>query len=117
MNQTSHRMEKVDRELRELSSRYFIQSGRTFPGVLITVSRAEASKDLRHAKVFLSLMGEATDERFEELKEHEGELGRFIGKNLTTKYSPKITLIWDKGFEAMSSVQSTLDKVRPDSDE
>ena len=109
---SAHRIEKVERELRELSSRYFIQSGRSFPDVLITVSRTEVSKDLRHAKVFLSLLGDDTQERFDELKEHEPELGRFVGSHLTTKYSPKIKILWDRGIERLAEIQSKLDKAQ-----
>ena len=117
MSESSHRIQRVERELRELSSKYFIQSGKSFGRSLITVARAQVSKDLRHAKIFLSLLGADSteqEEEFENIKQYEGDLGRFIGRNFRAKYSPKITFILDHGIEAMTDINSKIRRVAPD---
>ncbi len=108
----SHRMDRIERELRELSSQFFIQSGKRLGESLLTVSRVSVSKDIRHAHIYVSLLGpDETSDEFDEIKELERELGFHLGRNLSTKYTPKVSIHLDSSIAETMELQNKINKV------
>ena len=68
---------------------------------LVTVTRAEVSGDLQHAKVFVSLMGSEQDQKLcmHGLKHATGYVQGKLAKRLQTRFTPLLTFVLDQGVK------------------
>ena len=67
----------------------------------VTVTRAEVSGDLQHAKVFVSVMGSEKEQQLtmHGLKSAAGFVQTKIASQLTSRYVPHITFVLDDGVK------------------
>jgi ribosome-binding factor A len=67
----------------------------------VTVTRAEVSGDLQHAKVFVSVMGTEKEQllTMHGLKSAAGFIQTKIADRLTSRYVPHVTFILDEGVK------------------
>jgi ribosome-binding factor A len=67
----------------------------------VTVTRAEVSADLQHAKVFVSIMGTEKEQQLSMhgLKSAAGFIQTKVADQLTTRYVPHITFVIDEGVK------------------
>jgi len=82
----------------------------------ITVTGVRLSNDLRQAKVFYSLIGEAgqIEEAQSGLDRAKGYIKRQIGLRLPLRYVPELTFFYDGSLEYGSYMDDILDKLNPD---
>lgn len=80
---------------------------------LISVTDAEVSNDMRHAKVFVSIMGdEATQtEVMAILKESESKFRYEIGQRIRLRYTPEIDIRLDNSLERGTRVTQILNQI------
>ncbi|GBD36311.1 Ribosome-binding factor A [bacterium HR36] len=76
----------------------------------VTVTRAEVSPDLQHAKVYVSIMGSEQEQRecLEALRRARGYIQQQLGKQLTTRYIPALQFLIDKGVKNSLEVAAIL---------
>jgi len=114
---TIHRINRM-RELllRELSD---ILSRMKDPRIqLVTVVATEVSKDLRYAKMFVSVIGSA-DEQKEAMVALENAMGfirREVGKRIQLRYVPEIRVIYDNTMEKAAHITALIDSLGIDAD-
>jgi len=82
----------------------------------VTVTFVEVSRDLRHAKVHVSVMG---DQQKQELCLHglrsaAGFLQQKVNARIDTRYTPRIQFVLDQGVKHAMEVTRILDEVLPD---
>ena len=67
----------------------------------VTVTRAEVSADLQHAKVFVSVMGSEKDQQLtmHGLKSAAGFIQTKLADRLTSRYVPHVTFVIDEGVK------------------
>ena len=67
----------------------------------VTVTRAEVSADLQHAKVYVSIMGSEQAQRtaLYGLENAAGFVQAKLAKRLTTRYVPHVTFVKDDGVK------------------
>lgn len=97
----SHRLARVSEAIREVASEtilFEIQDPRV-KGV--TVTRAEVSGDLQHAKVYVSLMGSDREQKLalHGLKHATGFIQSKLAKRLQTRYTPTVQIVLDEGVK------------------
>lgn len=85
----------------------------------VTVTYVEVSKDLRHAKVHVSVMG---DERRQQLslrglQSAAGFLQSKIGKRVELRYTPRLNFVLDQGVKRSIQVAQILREVLPPREE
>ena len=82
-------------------------------GVLVTVTRVSVSPDLRHARVFISVMG--TDEEKTEamagLQAATGFLRRELSHRLRLRHSPELSFCYDDTMEKAGHVLQLIQEV------
>ena len=118
------RMRRVNEALREvLSAR--IAGGLKDPRVgFVTVTAVDTSPDLRHARVYVSVLGDE-DERaatMEGLESSRGFLQAGIARELRIKHPPALVFQRDEALERGMRISELLDEVveadeRDDGDE
>ena len=112
-NKPSFRTKKVELSIKRLVSEYLVTQKDyliKFPTARFEITEVKVSKDLRFAKIFL--IHNITETEFKEFnKLYLREIQNLIARTLTSKYTPKISLIFDQSFQESLKVQSLLDKL------
>ncbi len=123
MAQTPHRMRRVNTLVREEISR-IVATELNDPRLraLISVTEAQTSSDLRRAKVFVSVLGDADAKRdaMDALNAAGGYIHREMKRNLKLKYVPFLSFRMDdsieKGAEMQRMIASNAPASIPDKD-
>jgi ribosome-binding factor A len=88
---------------------------------MVTVTAVEVTRDLRTAKVFVSVLGDADRERtFEGLNSLAGHLRSRLGKTLGLRSAPEILFRNDESVARAARIETLLAQIkenRPDTDD
>ena len=109
---TGDRMRRVDEAMREVLSDA-ITSGLKDPRVgFVTVTSVETSPDLRHARVFVSVLGNPGERRrsLQALDHAHGFLQRRVGSELRLKHTPQLQFVYDDTPERGMRITELLDQ-------
>ena len=81
---------------------------------LVTVTGVDVTRDLRHAKVFVSVMGSETDRAstFEGLASIAGHLRSRVGKALRLRLAPEISFRQDESVAHAARIEDLLAKIK-----
>ncbi len=81
----------------------------------VTVTHVEVSADLRHAKVHVSVMGDARRQNLSlrGLQSAAGFLQMKVARRIETRYTPRIQFILDQGVKRSIEVARILHEVLP----
>jgi ribosome-binding factor A len=94
----------------------FLQEGVKDPRIvgMVTVTGVEVTRDLRHAKVYVSVMGTDTERAstFEGLASVAGHLRSRLGRALQLRVAPEVSFKADESIERAARIESLLAKVR-----
>ena len=104
------RMRRVDEAMREVLSGA-ITSELKDPRVgFVTVTAVETSPDLRHARVFVSVLGEEPVRRrsLDGLRSAHGYLQRRVADELHLKHTPTLDFAYDDTAERGQRIQQLL---------
>jgi ribosome-binding factor A len=104
------RMRRVDEAMREVLSGA-ITSGLKDPRIgFVTVTAVETSPDLRHARVFVSVLGSAAVRRrsLDGLRSAHGLLQRRVADELHLKHTPTLDFAYDDTAERAQHIQELL---------
>jgi ribosome-binding factor A len=82
----------------------------------ITITGVDVSRDLRYAKVYVSLIGDEKDIRLAQagLDSAKGFIKREIGLRLELKHVPDIVFKHDPSLEEGSRMEKLLQKIKED---
>lgn len=107
--------EQLQRELAEL-----IQREVKDPRVgFVTVSAVDVSKDMEHAKVYFSVLGEESEEALEAsrkaLERASGFLRRELGRRMKLRTIPTLRFVYDRSLSEGNRMSALIDEaVRQD---
>jgi ribosome-binding factor A len=95
----THRLARVNEVIREVASETILFEMKDPRVKNVTVTRAEVSGDLQHAKVYVSIMGTERDRRtcLYGLQRAAGFVQSRLADRMTTRFIPHITFILDEG--------------------
>jgi ribosome-binding factor A len=113
----SFRVQRVEKELQTLLSEYFAKNLRF--SALTSVLRVESNKELRAAKVFVSVLGsdEQRETVMERLDQEVYTIQGFLNREMRMKYVPRIRFVLDKGLDHMAHVQDVISNLKSDEEE
>jgi ribosome-binding factor A len=96
-----YRLARVAEVVREVSSETILFELRDPRVRGVTVTRAEVSADLQHAKVFVSVMGSAQEQHLcmHALRHAAGFVQSKLAGRLKTRFTPAITFVIDRGVK------------------
>src|ERR1700741_4318729 len=103
----THRLARVSEAIREVASQTILFELRDPRVKNVTVTRAEVSGDLQHAKVYVSVMGSEQEQKLcmHGLQHSAGYIQGKLGKRLQTRYTPTLTFVLDQGVK--NSIEMT----------
>ncbi len=84
----------------------------------VTVTGVETTSDLRHAKVFVSVMGpeDAQQRSLEGLAAAHGVLQGRLARELRMKRTPQLAFQYDRSVERGVRMTKLIDELAPDDD-
>jgi ribosome-binding factor A len=97
----THRLARVAEAVREVASETILYELRDPRVKMVTVTRAEVSGDLQHAKVYVSIMGTPKEQQLtlRGLKHAAGFVQSKLAKRLQTRFTPVIQFVLDQGVK------------------
>ena len=82
---------------------------------MVSVTSVKVSKDLRYAKVFVSIFGKDDEEKnntFAALKSASGYIRREIGQRINLRYNPQIIFEIDDSINYGMHIEELIEKVK-----
>jgi ribosome-binding factor A len=103
----THRLARVAEAIREVASETILFELRDPRVKLVTVTRAEVSGDLQHAKVYVSIMGTDKQQQLtlRGLRHAAGFIQSKLAQRLQTRFTPVLSFVLDKGVK--NSIEMT----------
>ena len=97
----THRLARVAEAVREVASETILYELRDPRVKMVTVTRAEVSGDLQHAKVYVSVMGTPAEQKttLRALQHAAGFVQSKLASRLQTRFTPVIHFIVDEGVK------------------
>jgi ribosome-binding factor A len=97
----THRLARVAEAIREVASETILYELRDPRVKMVTVTRAEVSGDLQHAKVYVSIMGTEKEQNLtlHGLRHATGFVQSRLASRLQTRFTPVITFVKDEGVK------------------
>ena len=108
----SHRIEKINDLVRDNVAEILAKHLSFKKGVFVSVSRVDTSKDLRYARVFVSIFPEDQESYAmatlkKELYQIQGELN----KKIQSKILPRIEFISDKTQQGVDQIEEIFQQI------
>ncbi len=84
----------------------------------VTVTGVDVSTDLRHARVYITVLGDEADEAstLQGLASAAGYLRHNLRQTIKLRYMPELSFKLDKSLERGSRIEALIDKIHSDSD-
>ena len=111
----NRRPERVAEAIREEITTFLAEDARDPRLVgLVTVTGVDVTRDLRHAKVYVSVMGSDDERRatMQGLESAAGHLRSRIGRALRLRVAPEIAFRYDDSISRAARIDALLAEVR-----
>ena len=106
----SHRLARVSEVVREVAASTILFELKDPRVKNVTVTRAEVSADLQHAKIYVSVMGTEREQALtmHGLKSAAGFVQTKVAAQLTTRFVPHVTFVIDEGVKKSIEISRLL---------
>ncbi len=115
MGSDNRRADRVAEAIREEVATFLAEEAKD-PRIsrLTTVTGAQVTRDLRHAKVFVSVMGSDAErtQTFEGLASVAGHLRSRVGRALHLRLAPAITFVADESIARAARIETLLSQIK-----
>ena len=114
----NRRLRRIDELLRQEIARLISEEVRDPRVGFTTVMDARVSPGLRHARVYVSVLGDDAEKEaaVEALRRARGFLRGRLGSIVEMRYLPELEFELDRSLERVSRIEEILERVRPPSD-
>ncbi len=113
---SSSRMRRVDEAVRAVLSDAITQEIKDPRVGFVTVTGVKTSSDLRHARVYVSVLGgdDVREDSLAGLRSAHGFLQRRIAGELRLKHTPALDFVYDETVDRAIRLDALLDDREPD---
>ncbi len=104
------RMQRIDNEIQRVLGTLISQELKDPRLGFTTVTRVEITQDLRHAKVFVSIIGDrhVAKQTMDALEHASGFLRRGLGNEIKLRHTPELQFVEDRSTERAINLSKTL---------
>lgn len=109
------RIRRVDEAVRTVLSEAITQEIKDPRVGFVTVTAVRTSSDLRHARVYVSILGDEEEREagLQGLRSAQGFLQRKVGREVRMKYTPEITFAYDDSVDRGLRINELLKEMPP----
>src|SRR5690242_5591421 len=113
---SGERMRRVDEAMREVLSDAITRELKDPRVGFVTVTAVDTSPDLRHARVYVSVLGKEKERRLSmrALESAHGFLQQRVATQLRLKHTPTLTFHYDDTAERAQRLEQLLSEVEPE---
>src|SRR3989344_2519124 len=112
-----HRLEQVNELIRQQLNQLLLTEVDFPPDCLVTIVKVETSPDLRHAKIFISVLPNDQEKKvLVILKHHVGLLQFELNKKLAFRPLPRIRFLIDETEKKAADIEALLDKIKKETE-
>jgi ribosome-binding factor A len=113
MNVAGRRQARLAEQLRDEVAQMLVRELKDPHLGFTTVTRVELSPDQHHARVLVSVLGEAEaqQETLEGLTSASGYIRRELSQRLRLRRAPELVFVLDRGAEASEKIEELLRKL------
>ncbi|NLX69374.1 MAG: 30S ribosome-binding factor RbfA [Clostridiales bacterium] len=81
---------------------------------MVTIMRADVSKDLRHAKVYVSVLGDHNEKQnaMEGIERASGFMRKELGRRLGLRYVPELRFLLDDSVEYSIHIAQRIEELK-----
>jgi ribosome-binding factor A len=111
---TTRRVEKLNSLLKEVIAEVIMREVKNpHVSTLITVTKVDITKDLRHAKVYVSVIGneEERNTTFHAIQSAAGFIGVHAAKKVVMRYFPELHFKLDTSIDEHMRIDSILKEI------
>ena len=110
------RMRRVDEAVRAVLTDAIARQLKDPRVGFVTVTGVKTSPDLRHARVYVSVLGDATvrQDSLEGLRSAHGFLQRRLASELTLKHTPSLVFEYDESVDRGMRISQLIDEENQD---
>lgn len=110
-------VERANKRLREIIGDFLLYRLKDPRLQFVTITEVQVSPDLRHGKVYFTVLGDEQQERaaLQALESAEPLIREEINRNVHWRFIPRLTFIVDKRIEKAMHVLSLLDQIAQNS--
>jgi ribosome-binding factor A len=102
----SRRIEQINESIRKEISELFLREIEFPKGTLVTVTRVKTSRDLKYARIFVSVLPfKHSQEILKLLGKNVPHLQFLLGEKITMKFIPKISFALDTTEEEAEKIE------------
>ncbi len=115
----SRRMQKAAQAIREVVGTSILRDLMDPRIENVTVTNVEVTKDMRQARVYVSVMGDEKQQQLclYGLQHAAGFLQAKVAKRIDTRYTPVLKFVLDMGVKKSIEINEILQSVLPDQEE
>lgn len=111
-----HRAERIGERIQVELAKLIREDLRDPRVGFVTLTGVDVSKDLRHAKVFISVLGDSLEETLAALTHATPFLKRELGRRAGLKYTPSLKFVEDRSIRGAQRVEDLLGEISDDRD-
>lgn len=106
----AQRLAKIDHEIQRILGTLISQELQDPRLAFVTVTRVEVTDDLRHCKVFVSVIGDrhAARQSLDALKHASRFLRGELGRKIDLRYTPELNFVEDRSTERAIALAKAL---------
>lgn len=105
------RMRQVNEEIRTQIADILVREVELPVGSFVTVGLVDTSKDLKHARVYVTVLPDGLrGSTMESLKNKTGFIQKKLGSRLSMKFTPRLRFILDEGQIKAQEVFDVMDR-------
>jgi len=109
----SHRIEQINELIRHEVSQLMLTELELPEGCLLTITRVITSKDLRHAKLLISIMPDKfTGTVLEIIRKNIGLIQQELNQRLSMKPLPRLCFAMDATEKEAAKIEDLLDRIK-----
>ena len=113
MKTNDNRLLRVGENIRAILSKHIISDElyiKYLKNVIVTITEVRPSKDLKHAKVFVSSVGGNEEKVAEELNNNSNLFSKLVSKEIKTKYTPRLKFFPDLAHKRASFINKIINE-------
>jgi len=108
----SERIKQINEVIKKELGKIILEEADLPRSIITTITRIDTSKDLRHAKVYISCFPEdKIEDILKQLNNNIYDMQQILNKRLHIRYVPKIAFKQDKELSKAQKVNELLEKI------
>ena len=108
MSEKSRRLQRAEKEIREVISTYLMHKQSGSSEDLVSLTQVIVSPDLRNVKAYVCVLGkdEVDEETLATLQSHAPEIQQLFNSKFRMKFCPRVKFFNDEGVKMLAKIDA-----------